>query len=43
MGLLTEDEEKSDEVLGYLTAEDVFARIKKSWEEENDPAMFGEL
>ncbi|MCR4848144.1 MAG: hypothetical protein K5920_04755 [Bacteroidales bacterium] len=35
-GLMTEEEyEKvNDSVLGYLTAEDVFARIKKHWEEE---------
>ena len=27
MGLLTEEEEEWDEVVGYLTADDVFARI----------------
>lgn len=29
MGLLTEEEEKIDDVTGYLTAEDVFNRIVK--------------
>ena len=29
MGLLTPDEEEYDSVLGYLTAEDVFERIRK--------------
>ena len=29
MGLLTPDEEEHDSVLGYLTAEDVFERIRK--------------
>ena len=29
MGLLTPDEEEQDSVLGYLTAEDVFERIRK--------------
>ena len=29
MGLLTEEEEKYDSVVGNLTAEEVFARIKK--------------
>lgn len=29
MGLLTPDEEECDSVLGYLTAEDVFERIRK--------------
>lgn len=29
MGLLTPDEEKRDTVLGYLTAEEVFKRVKK--------------
>lgn len=31
MGLLTDDELKHDDVVGYLTAEDVFERIKKHW------------
>lgn len=37
MGLLTPDEEEHDSVLGYLTAEDVFERIRKhhngEWDE----------
>ena len=33
MGLLTDEEAKYDEVVGYLTAEDVFARIKKHYDE----------
>lgn len=33
MGLLTPEEKKNDTVLGYLTAQDVFKRIKKHWEE----------
>lgn len=35
MGLLTPEEEEHDSVCGYLTAENVFERIKKHWE-END-------
>lgn len=31
-GLLTEEEALEDEVAGWLTAEDVFRRIKKHWE-----------
>ena len=34
MGLLTPEEEKDDEVVGWLTAEDVFNRIKKHYEKE---------
>lgn len=33
MGLLTKEERKDGIVKGWLTAEDVFARIKKHWEE----------
>lgn len=33
MGLLTKEERKDGTVKGWLTAEDVFARIKKHWEE----------
>lgn len=38
-GLLTEQElkETDDTVLGYLTAEDVFARISKHWENLTNP------
>ena len=38
MGLLTDEELECDTVAGYLTADDVFGRIKKHWEEkgEND-------
>ena len=36
MGLLTEEElQYDDSVAGYLTADDVFSRIKKDYEEEN--------
>ena len=34
MGLLTPEESKSDCVCGWLTAEDVFARIKAHYETE---------
>ncbi|HIT08731.1 MAG TPA: hypothetical protein IAB55_06565 [Candidatus Merdivicinus faecavium] len=33
MGLLTPEEKKRDNVLGYLTAEEVCARIEKHWKE----------
>lgn len=33
MGLLTEQEQRIDNVKGWLTADDVFQRIKKHWEE----------
>ena len=36
MGLLTPEEEEHDSVAGYLTAEDVFERIKKHWEEHKN-------
>ena len=36
MGLLTPDEEEYDSVLGYLTAEDVFERIRKHYNGEWD-------
>lgn len=36
MGLLTPEEEQLDSVAGYLTADDVFNRIKKHWEETNN-------
>ena len=32
MGLLTEEEAENDSVCGWLTAEDVFQRIKAHWE-----------
>ncbi|MBR6636323.1 MAG: hypothetical protein IKK97_02615 [Phascolarctobacterium sp.] len=32
MGLLTPEEAECDSVRGYLTAENVFERIKKHWE-----------
>lgn len=32
MGLLTPEEEEFDDVLGYLTADQVFKRIKNHWE-----------
>lgn len=31
MGLLTPEEKECDEVVGYLTAENVFERISKDW------------
>lgn len=33
MGLLTREESEDDDVVGWLTAEDVFNRIKKDWKE----------
>lgn len=35
LGLLTEDETEDDWVAGYLTAQDVFERIKKHYDEVN--------
>lgn len=35
MGLLTEEESRDDDVLGYLSADEVFQRIKKHYEEHN--------
>lgn len=34
MGLLTDEELECDTVAGYLTADDVFGRIKKHWDEK---------
>ena len=34
MGLLTDEEKTKDSVKGWLSAEEVFGRIKKHWEEE---------
>ena len=34
MGLLTNKEFKNDEVVGYLTAEEVFNRINKHWKND---------
>lgn len=34
MGLLTDEELEHDDVAGYLTADDVFGRIKKHWDEK---------
>lgn len=34
MGLLTDEELEYDDVAGYLTADDVFCRIKRHWEEK---------
>ena len=36
MGLLTPEEEEFDSVVGYLTADDVFKRIKSDWEKRNE-------
>ena len=33
MGLLTPEEKKTDSVLGYLSAEEVFSRIDRHWKE----------
>ena len=41
MGLLTPDEEEHDYVLGYLTAEDVFERIRKHHNGEWDEYVNG--
>ncbi len=35
-GLLTEEEKENDDVCGWLTAEDVFERIKAHWETVKD-------
>lgn len=35
MGLLTDEESKFDDVVGHLTAEDVFQRIKNHYERED--------
>lgn len=35
MGLLTEEEQEKDDVVGYLTSEEVFRRIKEDWERFN--------
>lgn len=32
MGLLTDEEREKDDVVGYLTPEEVFRRIKRDWE-----------
>lgn len=37
MGLLTEDEEKDDSVLGYLTSADVFNRIQNDYLKQINP------
>ena len=34
MGLLTEEEKRQDGVAGFLTAEEVFKRIKEDWEND---------
>ena len=36
MGLLTDEELECDDVVGYLTADNVFSRIKKHWEEKGE-------
>lgn len=38
MGLLTPEEEQESSVCGFLTAEEVFERIKKHYENEKDNA-----
>ena len=35
-GLLTESEAEYDDVVGYLTADDVFARIQADWEAKGE-------
>ena len=39
MGLLTPEELENDRVLGYLTAENVFKRIKSHWEGSANDGM----
>lgn len=34
MGLLSHEEEKHNDVIGYLTAKDVFNRIKNHWDKK---------
>lgn len=41
MGLLTEEEQECDSVVGYLTAENVLARILKDRQEEVDKLFNG--
>ena len=36
MGLLTDDEYEQDTVKGYLTAEEVFKRIKEDWDNRKE-------
>lgn len=36
MGLLTDEELECDDVVGYLTADDVFGRIKRHFEEKGE-------
>ena len=36
MGLLTKEEEACDSVKGWLTAEEVFGRIKKHWDAKKE-------
>ena len=36
MGLLTEEEKELDNVVGHLTAEEVFQRIKNHWDTKDD-------
>ena len=35
MGLLTDEEQKYYEVVGYLSADEVFSRITKHWNKDN--------
>lgn len=37
-GLLTDEEREGDDVAGWLTAEEVFARIKRHWEAHHEEA-----
>ena len=39
MGLLTPEEEENDSVSGWLTAENVFGRIKAHWEAKNHASL----
>ena len=36
MGLLTDEENEMDNVAGYLTAIDVYGRIKNHWDKHKD-------
>ena len=38
-GLLTPEEEQADSVAGYLTANDVFERIRKHWEAHQEEIL----
>lgn len=43
MGLLNPEERKFDRVVGFLTAENVFDRMKRDWERRNKSARHQEV